>query len=105
MTKFIVVYCTFPDTKTAKECARILVSERLCACANIIGQIESLYSWKNAVEESSEISVIFKTTASNYDKLETKLKNIHPYDTPCIIAIDVPNGSKAFLEWVEASTV
>lgn len=96
----LIAFGTFPDVETARTIARTLVEEKLVACANIVPQIESIYHWQGKIESSAETLVIFKTTHGRYAQFEQRLKSLHPYEVPEIIAIEPKLGLPAYLQWV-----
>ncbi len=96
----LLVVCTFPDAETAGRIAELLVSDRLVACANILPAVRSIYRWKGAVEEAGETVVFFKTTRSRWAELQRKLRELHPYELPEIVALNVAEGLPAYLQWV-----
>lgn len=79
-----LIFCPFPDSDTAREVAATLIEERMVACANILGQIESLYVWGGVRGEATEIGVLFKTDATVLEDAIARLGVLHPYDTPAI---------------------
>jgi|tagenome__1003787_1003787.scaffolds.fasta_scaffold19509550_2 periplasmic divalent cation tolerance protein len=94
-----LVFSTFPDDKTARRIATELVTGRFAACANVLPHIESIYRWQDKVETAEETLVLFKLAASRYQEFESKLKSLHPYDVPEIIAVELTNGLPAYLQW------
>jgi periplasmic divalent cation tolerance protein len=99
----LLVLSTFPDAETANRISRQVVEERCAACANILPQIESIYWWQGKVESGSEILVLFKTTAGSYATLESKLRQLHPYEVPEIVAVTLGHGLTDYLQWVANS--
>jgi periplasmic divalent cation tolerance protein len=95
---------TCPDRQTAARIARVCVDERLAACANIGEAIESIYRWKDQIEEAMEFPLLLKTRAELFDRLATRVKAEHPYGTPCIIATELVAIDPAYAEWLEAET-
>ncbi len=104
MVNFIDVLITCPDRKTADAIAHACVAERLAACANIGGPISSVYRWKGAVEEAEEIALFVKTRAALFEKLATRVKSLHPYETPCIVATELAQLDSAYAAWLDAET-
>ena len=98
------VYVTAPDEVTALAIARTLVEERLAACANILGPITSVYRWDGNIEVAGEVALIAKTTAERRDALVARVKAIHPYQVPCIVAWPIPAGHQPYLDWISAET-
>ena len=96
----LVVLSTFPDTASAHAAAEILVSDRLAACVNLVPGVESVYRWKEKVETSQEVLAVIKTTAGRYPELEQRLKEIHPYEVPEIVALPAAAVADTYLAWV-----
>jgi len=101
--KFCIVYSTFPKRRKATQMAKLLLRENLIACANIF-KIDSIYRWKEKVEETKEYAVFFKTKKSLYTQVETKIKEFHPYECPAIIEIPITKGLSDYLSWIEKET-
>ncbi len=99
----LLVISTFPDAETAERISRALVTDKLAACANIMPAVRSIYRWQGNIEEAAEIMVFFKTTADGYAALERRVKELHPYDVPEIIALPVSRGLSGYLGWVQES--
>ncbi len=99
-----MVLCTCPDDPTADRIARELVSARLAACVNRAA-VRSTYRWDGVLRDEPEVLLIVKTTAARYPELEIRLKALHPYDMPEIIALPVATGSHAYLAWLGAETL
>ena len=102
---FLLVFTTFPDAAQAREAARVLVREQLAACANLLPGVTSLYVWQGEHHESEEVLVLLKTRREVYPALETRLRAIHPYEVPEIVAIELASGLPAYLQWVAAGTL
>lgn len=99
----LLVLSTFGTADEARRIARTLVEERLVACANLLPPIESIYRWKGEIEVSAETLVLFKTVTDNYPQLETRLRELHPYEVPEIVAFRVDTGLPSYLRWVDES--
>ena len=95
--------CTFPDRDTAVALARTLVDERLAACVNLLPGALSIYRWESEVEQAEEVLAVIKTTADRLPALMARLRALHPYDCPELIALDAVAGLPAYLDWVRAS--
>jgi periplasmic divalent cation tolerance protein len=100
----IVVFITAANEENAAAIGRALVEERLAACANLIGPIRSIYRWRDAVEDASEHLLLIKTRAGRYPALQARVKQLHTYEVPEIIAVDIEKGSPPYLEWVRETT-
>jgi periplasmic divalent cation tolerance protein len=102
--QFIDVLVTCPDRAVADAIGRACVEERLAACANIGGEVCSIYRWRGAVEEASEIQLLLKTRESLFDALAERIRALHPYETPCIIATEIVAIDAAYAAWLDAET-
>ncbi len=103
MTDNLLVLSTVASAEEARVIARALVERRLAACVNILGPLQSIYRWKDDVEESQEILLLIKTTAVNFSALREELKNLHSYEVPECIALDIEDGLPAYLKWIAES--
>ena len=99
----LVVLSTFGSPEKAREISRTLVDERLAACANLLPGAESIYRWEEAVETAQETVVMFKLTQDRYYAFETRLRELHPYEVPEIIALRVQAGNFPYLQWLDES--
>jgi len=95
-----MVITTTPKKNHAQKICRVLAKKYLAACCQIVGPIESHYVWKNRVEVNKEYLCLIKTTKARYKELEKAIKKIHPYEVPEIIATDISNGYKPYLNWL-----
>jgi len=104
MTEVMVVLVTVPDEESGLALARSLVDERLVACANLVPGLRSIYRWQGRIEEAKELLLILKTRAELVDELARRVAELHPYDVPEVLALEVSGGLAAYLDWVEAET-
>ncbi|MCE2705807.1 MAG: divalent-cation tolerance protein CutA [Proteobacteria bacterium] len=100
MNDFIVVLMTAPDMNVAKSIAKVLVTDKLCACVNLIPGALSIYEWDNKLNETPEVLMFAKSIESNYSKLEQKVKTIHPYEVVEIIKLKMDGGDVEYLDWI-----
>jgi len=100
----IIVLVTTPNSDEANQIANALVSTQLAACANIVPLIESIYRWEGEVKRDNEALMIIKTTDDRYPELERRVKELHSYGTPEIVALRIERGSSDYLEWLRHST-
>lgn len=98
-----VVLVSGPDQATLADLGRRLVEERLAACANVWGGIRSVYRWQGEVEEAGEALALLKTTGGSLDALQQRVRALHPYEEPEILALAVDAGSSSYLTWVAES--
>jgi periplasmic divalent cation tolerance protein len=103
-SKEIVCFITAPNEDEAVNIARTLVEDRLAACANIVKNVRSIYSWQGAIEDDAEVLMIVKSRRSLFQKLSKKVKEIHSYDVPEVIALPIIDGSEEYLNWLREST-
>jgi len=101
---YVIIYVTAPDEETAVTIGRALVEEKLAACANIVPRIRSLYRWKGAVEDEREVLMILKTRTELFDRVEQRVRSMHPYEVPEIVAIPLTHGSPPYLDWLSDCT-
>ena len=104
MTEKVAVLITAPDEENAARIGRALVEERLAACANIVKGIRSIYRWKEEIFDEPECLLLIKTVADNFTLLEKRVRELHPYEVPEIIAVKISEGSKPYLDWIEENT-
>lgn len=100
----LLVFCNFPDERAAHAATTCLVEERLVACGTILPGVRSVYVWEGKMEDAAEVMVIFKTTGPVYAKLEKRLRTLHPYKNPEIVAIEAGAASRPYAAWVAAAT-
>lgn len=101
----LVCLSTCPDTDAATRIARALVEERLAACVNRIAGIASTYRWQGRIQNDAEVLLLIKTTRERFAALRDRLLELSPYDTPELIALDIVDGSRAYLDWITAETI
>lgn len=104
MTDYVVAFVTAPNETEAETIARSLVEERLAACVNMVKGIRSLYRWEGAVQDDSEILMVVKTRQRHLEHLVARVKELHSYTVPEIIALPVVGGSADYLAWLTEVT-
>jgi len=102
MTNARVVFTTIGDIEQANLLARKLVDLHLAACVNLIERVHSIYRWKGKVETADEVLLIIKTTVDTIPMLKEKMGQLHPYELPELIVLEVTDGSGPYLEWLLA---
>ena len=100
----LVVFSTFPSPQKAAAVARILVTEGLAACANLVGPVRSIYRWQGELCDDRETLAVIKTTSERFEAMRTRLVALHPYDVAEVIALPVEAGHAPYLAWVETET-
>jgi len=104
MSDELIVFVTAPDRESAAHIADALVTERLAACVSIVAGIESIYRWEGRIARDRETLLIIKTTEARFAELEQRVKQLHSYTTPEIIAHKIVQGSPEYLKWIRDST-
>lgn len=101
--EYALVLTTFPGDGDAEGFARTLVDERLAACVNVLPPMQSIYRWKGGVEMAAERQVIIKTTLAGVAALAQRLRELHPYQVPEFLVVNIEAGSPAYLSWLSDS--
>lgn len=99
----VVVLVTGPSADEAERIGRALVEERLAACANLIPSISSAYWWKGKIEEATEALLILKTRQDLVERLVTRVRALHSYTVPEVIALPILGGNPDYLRWIDDS--
>ena len=102
--EFVVVLVTASSSDEAVNIASALVEERLAACVNVVGPIRSIYRWQEAVEDAEEHLLVVKARASDFVALEERVRELHSYDLPEVIALPLRAGSEPYLAWLADAT-
>ena len=99
-----MVYITTNSQEEAEIIGRHLVSRKLAACVNIIGNMKSIYHWQGKIETADEVIIIAKTKEALMTEFIESVKTLHSYDCPCIVAMPIINGNEAFIKWIRDET-
>lgn len=99
--KYLVVFVTTRDKEEALHIAEELVSEKLCACVNIIDSLTSVFTWKGKIERAGECLMIIKTQVELFPELVDRVKALHSYDVPEVIALPILAGNPSYLKWID----
>ena len=97
---FQIVLTTCPDEACAERIARVLVVEGLAACVNILPPMRSIYTWKGKIEDASEQLLVIKSAAARFPAIRDRLRSLHPYELPEIIAVPIVDGLPEYLAWL-----
>ncbi len=98
-----IVLTTADNPKEAARLARTLVEERLAACANLIPAVQSIYHWEGQIETGTETLLLLKTVSELVPALQARLHELHTYQTPEFLVLDVESGSNGYLDWLASS--
>jgi periplasmic divalent cation tolerance protein len=97
-----IVLVTAPDMEVAEALAHSLVHERLATCVNLLPSVTSLYRWEGAVHKAGEVLLMIKTTPEGFEALRSRVVELHPYEVPEILELEVRAGDRRFMDWVRA---
>jgi periplasmic divalent cation tolerance protein len=100
MTDKIVVLVTGKNARQCSRIARHLLERKLIACANLIPQVCSLYTWKGKVADEKECLMVLKSSRKLFPALRREVEKLHSYSVPEIIAVPIVEGSRAYLDWI-----
>ena len=97
-------YVTAGSREEALAIGRVVVEERLAACANVLDGMISLYWWQGALERADEAALILKTRAELVERLTARVRELHSYECPCVVALPIDAGNPAYLDWIVRET-
>ena len=100
----LICFCTCPDADSAERIAAALVAERLAACVNLLPGLRSVYRWQGKVEAAAEVLLLVKTSAEAYPALQERLRQLHPYELPELLAVEAASGLPEYLQWLAAES-
>ncbi|GHE31113.1 divalent-cation tolerance protein CutA [Vulcaniibacterium thermophilum] len=100
----LLVFSTCPDAASADAIARALVGEGLAACVTRLPGARSTYRWQGAVEEAEEVQLLIKTTRPRLQALAERLRALHPYELPELVAVEAQGGWAPYLQWIAEQT-
>lgn len=95
-----VVLTTAPSEEVAERLARTVVEERLAACANLVPRVSSIFRWDGEVRRETEVLIVLKTVSTSQEALRKRLVDLHPYDVPEVLELEVASGHAPYLVWV-----
>ena len=105
MTDIAILTVTAGSAEEAEGIARALLDERLIACANLIGNVTSLYRWQGAVEQATETLLVMKTRLELAGRVTERVRGLHSYEVCEVLTTTVADGNPAYLDWVRSETV
>jgi periplasmic divalent cation tolerance protein len=101
MTQPTLLYVTCAKHEEARRIARTLLEERLIACANIMPPHTAVYRWEGSVQEEPEVAMLLKTQAEMTGRISERIRELHSYSVPCVVALPIQGGNPDFLTWIE----
>ena len=105
MPQISLIYITCSSKTEAKNIAKTLVQEKLIACANIIDNVTSIYEYNNKLCEEDEVLIVAKTISGYFQKVKNRIIEMHSYDIPCIVEINITNAANKFTDWVASNVL
>ncbi|MCG3692452.1 divalent-cation tolerance protein CutA [Aliarcobacter butzleri] len=102
--KTIIIQTTCSSEEEAKNIAKILIEEKFAACVQL-SQIKSFYNWDNQFCSDKETLLNIKTRKKHFKKIKSKIKELHSYDVPEIIQLDISKSSKKYLKFIKDNTI
>ena len=100
----IVINCTVPNKKLAKEITKVIMKHKLAACVSMIENVRSTFSWEGEICEEKEVLMLIKTRRENYGKIKLVIEDMHTYNVPEIIALPIVDCSEDYLKWLVKET-
>ena len=100
----IVINCTVPNKKLAKEITKVIMKHKLAACVSMIENVHSVFSWDGDICEEKEVLLMIKTRRTNYGKIKLVIEDMHSYTVPEIIALPIVDCSEDYLKWLVNET-
>jgi periplasmic divalent cation tolerance protein len=99
-----VVLSTVPSEQVGEKIAQTLLEENLVACVNIVPGVRSMYRWQGSIQKDQEFLLVIKTRDDRYEKVEQRIRELHPYEICEVLALEVVAGAKSYLSWILAET-
>jgi len=104
MSESLVVFVTCGSEEEGLKIAHALIEEKLAACVNIVSPIRSIYRWEGKIWDEKEWLLIIKTQTARFEDVEKRVKSLHSYSLPEIVALPIINGSSSYLNWLKEMT-
>jgi periplasmic divalent cation tolerance protein len=98
------VLVTAPSEELAASMARTLLDEGRIACANLVPKVRSIYRWKGTVYDEAEVLMVLKAPSASFEALKARIVELHPYETPEVLRLEVAEGHRPYLDWVLGTT-
>ena len=99
-----LLYVTCASEDEALKIGEAVVTERLCACANVLGRTTSLFWWEGKVSRENEVALVLKTRSELVARVTERVKALHSYSVPCVVALPISAGNPDFLAWIDQET-
>lgn len=96
-----IVFCTVPDIEVGSRLAEALVEEGLAACVNLLPGLTSIYRWEDKLQKDSEALLLIKSRADRFGQIAERIRQLHPYELPEIVAVPLSEGLPEYLDWID----
>src|SRR6266705_1142820 len=103
MTDKIIVFVTCESKEQAEKIAQSVVTDKLAACVNVLPGVRSCYVWKRKLTWSNEVLLLIKTTRGRFDQLQDRIKTLHSYEVPEIVAVPIEDAFDKYIAWIDSS--
>ncbi|MGQ9584443.1 MAG: divalent-cation tolerance protein CutA [Anaerolineae bacterium] len=103
VAEYRLVVITCPSGEEAERIARTVVEERLAACVNVVPGVTSYYWWEGRVQQDAEWLLLAKTASARLEALTARVRELHSYEVPEVVALPIVGGSPGYLDWIAAS--
>lgn len=104
VSSFAVVLSTAGSEEEARSLARALVGRHLAACVNVVPGVRSIYRWKGAVHDEPEWILVIKTRSARFEEVRRAIRELHSYEQPEVVRLEIAEGDEAYLRWIEDET-
>jgi periplasmic divalent cation tolerance protein len=104
MSEYLSLYITAPSFDVADAIGRTLVEDRLAACVNTLPSMYSIYRWQGKIETAGEVVLIAKSRTALFGEIEKRVRELHPYECPCLVAWPIEAGHQPYLDWIAKET-
>lgn len=101
LMNYIIVLSTINNFEKGKEISAKLIEQNLIACSNLIPKVTSVYRWEEKIVEDEEYLIIMKSRSDKFEQIKSEIAKIHPYSIPEIISVNIEQGSKSYLDWID----
>jgi len=100
LNNYIVIFVTAKDRQEAEKITQALLDERLIACGNIVNPVTSFFHWVGKIEKAEECLIVMKSRADLFLQVAERVKGLHSYEVPEVLALPIVDASKAYLDWM-----
>lgn len=103
-TSAVLALCSAPDKAVARLLSQHLLDARLAACVSVLPGMHSMYHWEGRIEAADEVLMLIKTTSNQLEEMQRVIREIHPYDVPELVCLDISETLPDYLAWIRSIT-